>query len=37
VEAVKRVTKTVCPLKIVLDRVVLTSTGSSWPVAGLDL
>jgi len=26
-EAVKRVTKTVCPLKIVLDRVVLTSTG----------
>ena len=27
VEAVKRVTKTVCPLKIVLDRVVLTSTG----------
>ncbi|CAO2168183.1 unnamed protein product, partial [Urochloa humidicola] len=27
VEAVKRVTETVCPLKIVLDRVVLTSTG----------
>jgi hypothetical protein len=27
VEAVKRVTKTVCPLKIVLDRVVLMSTG----------
>ncbi|GJN12340.1 hypothetical protein PR202_ga30610 [Eleusine coracana subsp. coracana] len=27
VEAVKRVTETVCPLRIVLDRVVLTSTG----------
>ncbi|XP_062195554.1 uncharacterized protein LOC133898815 [Phragmites australis] len=27
VEAVKKVTETVCPLKIVLDRVVLTSTG----------
>ncbi|PUZ50296.1 hypothetical protein GQ55_6G047700 [Panicum hallii var. hallii] len=27
VEATKRVTKTICPLKIVLDRVVLTSTG----------
>lgn len=27
VEAIKRVTETVCPLKIVLDRVVLTSTG----------
>ncbi|KAF8747258.1 hypothetical protein HU200_013248 [Digitaria exilis] len=27
VEAVKGITKTVCPLKIVLDRVVLTSTG----------
>jgi hypothetical protein len=27
VEAVKGVSKTVCPLKIVLDRVVLTSTG----------
>ncbi|CAL5003828.1 unnamed protein product [Urochloa decumbens] len=27
VEAVKRATKTFCPLKIVLDRVVLTSTG----------
>lgn len=27
VEAVKRVAKTFCPLKIVLDRVVLTSTG----------
>ncbi|TKW08759.2 hypothetical protein SEVIR_6G044900v4 [Setaria viridis] len=27
VEAVKKVTKTICPLKIVLDRVVLTSTG----------
>ena len=27
VEAVKGVTKNLCPLKIVLDRVVLTSTG----------